>query len=273
MLASVFTALLAVPAAADASNGTTATVLNSFARFMGESQFDPSFLTQVEAVLDEHNLAGFTDRFWQGFLDFSKGPDWGKANGTGWIEYDPRQMDIGPVVYEVCNTVSNLAYYRTMLEMSSLKSSMLMDQAYVDALIQTYSMSAVGSSLFHAAGGHEGDLDTIPIGLMSYIAHQSSVSGLSAGASGNSSALHDLSPVPRPLAAPALAQAFVDAVNEDSWKNWTAAVQKNVGDNQPDYFDTFGAILAGWINLVLPSQASTTITELFIEVTHLSPDQ
>ena len=61
-------------------------------------------------------------------------------------------------MYEQCNTVSNLAYYRTMLEMSSLRSSMSMDPAYVDALIKTFSMSAVGSSIFHAAGGHEGDL-------------------------------------------------------------------------------------------------------------------
>ena len=227
-LASLVAALFVSQAAADVSNGTSATVLNSLARFMGQSQFDEQFLTQIDAVLEEHDLAVFSDRFWQGLLDFSKSPGWGKANGTGWIEYDPRQMDIGPVVYEQCNTVSNLAYYRTMLEMSSLKSKMLMDPAYVDALIKTYSMSAVGSSIFHAAGGHEGDLDTIPIGLMSYIAHQSSVSGFAAGASANSSVLHDLSVEPRPLAGPALAQAFVDAVDEDTWTKWCAAVQQKV---------------------------------------------
>ena len=87
--------LFALPATADTSNGTSAVLLNSLARFMGQAQFDANLMQQIDAVLDEHNLATFTDRFWQGFLDFSKGPGWGKANGTGWIEYDPKQMDIG----------------------------------------------------------------------------------------------------------------------------------------------------------------------------------
>ena len=119
----------------EAPGGALERALDATAAMMGEPEAASALVPDVSACLEAHGLLGFADAGWRGTAacyayaadGSTRSPcDWGKAAGAaaGYAEYDRRSLADGAQggqvlweVFEPCNVASNVAYYRSMLEL------------------------------------------------------------------------------------------------------------------------------------------------------------
>ena len=119
----------------EAPGGALERALDATAAMMGEPGAASALVPDVSACLEAHGLLGFADAGWRGTAacyayaadGSTRSPcDWGKAAGAaaGYAEYDRRSLADGAQggqvlweVFEPCNVASNVAYYRSMLEL------------------------------------------------------------------------------------------------------------------------------------------------------------
>jgi hypothetical protein len=149
------------------------------------------------------------------------------------------------VIYEPCNWVSNMAYYRPVLAICD-KTDWKMASPDVSSLAQGFAMLAAGSAFYHASGTRIGmTLDNMPIGLLAYQAHQAMHSALPW-----SPILHELSPKPRGATAAQISARFVAAINSGTPYTWGEQLKEIVP--APSYFVTFAAMVTTGITLLLP---------------------
>lgn len=268
--------LLAPAAGTAAAESPMDAAMNSMGRLMGNpAGYDPAQLADIKACMAEHNLTSFGDAAWGGFLEYATNGSysWGKANGTGFIEYDPRPMDLQNItVYETCNFASNMAYYRTMLGVcdAGRADQYSMSSQAVHALIQSYAGLASGSAFYHAQGSSRGRhslgnrLDNIPIATLAYVAHQVSVSALN----NSQPLLSDLTPdnTYRNRTAIELAGDFIAIVEFEDVSKWNHLLNTRVGDIIADYYAVFGAIVTSMLNLIFPEEIADPLVKLIATI-------
>ena len=97
------------------------------------------------------------------------------------------------IVYEPCNYVSNVAYYRSVTRICDYPDwALSMD--YIKEFKREFATLAMGSAMYHASHTNLGNLfDNSVIGLISYLAYQAIVANLP----GDNPILRDLSETPR----------------------------------------------------------------------------
>jgi len=97
------------------------------------------------------------------------------------------------IIYEPCNYASNLAFYHSATRVCDYPDwTGSLD--LIKAQKRAFATLAMGSAMWHGSHTYVGySFDNNMIAVISYLAHQQSISSLSS----NSSVLHELSPTPR----------------------------------------------------------------------------
>ncbi len=269
-LAAILVVLLAIVSSAQATGSPFERSLNALAQAAAGSnttKFDPLMLQSMESRFAEYGLSKFSDAFWQGFIEYGSNASnpWGKQKGEGtYEEYNPIELPgLGVTAFEKCNTLSNIAYYRTMLGVCLEKDhgKWSFEDTTVTALVQAFAALAGGSTFFHAQGSPKGGtgvvsvslthglmlsppcidlhgpptqlkgipipqdkLDNVPIGLIALTAHQASVSAL-----GDNVILRDLAIDGKPCrSAVESTFEFVDVISNNTVLDWDALLASRV---------------------------------------------
>jgi hypothetical protein len=82
------------------------------------------------------------------------------------------------VIYEPCNYVSNVAYYRSATRICDYPDWSVPDDQ-INAQKRGFATLAMGSSMWHASHTYVGySFDNNMIAVISYLAHQSSIQSL-----------------------------------------------------------------------------------------------
>ena len=200
--------LVSATTAADTTNMKK--MLDDMADFYKKGDvYDPEYfeeLTTCMAKYDDDLLIPSQDNAWKEMLAYfkSNGVDkdyMGKSDHWGGCTpYIPdTRCPVGPyqrntshpfgvekmTVYEPCNYVSNVAYYRSATRICDYPDWTI-DNAQINALKRGFTTLAMGSAMWHGSHTYVGySFDNNMIAVISYLAHQASISSLP----GNSSVL------------------------------------------------------------------------------------
>lgn len=101
-------------------------------------------------------------------------------------------------------------------------------------------------------------LDNLPIALLSYTAHQSSVSALGL----DDPVLQDISATKRSATGVDLAATFIDIVANHPTYEWNALLGEKIAAVGPEYRQVFGAITTSCLNLLFPAEIVDPIVRL-----------
>jgi len=149
-------------------------------------------------------------------------------------------------VYEPCNYVSNVAYYRSATRICDFPDWSI-DSKQISALKRGFSTLAMGSAMWHGSHTYVGySFDNNMIAVISYLAHQAAVSGLPS----NSSVLHQLSLTPRSMDGVEVAEDLTRMFSEKEVPQWAEFLDN--ADLPHVYFITFAAMIATGVSLVFP---------------------
>jgi hypothetical protein len=150
------------------------------------------------------------------------------------------------IIYEPCNYASNLAYYHSTTRVCDYPNWSV-DDVQINALKRSFATLAMGSAMWHGSHTYVGySFDNNMIAVISYLAHQASVSGLP----GSSSILKELSPTPRSKSGVQVSEDLVLMFTNEPVTQWAEILDK--ADLPHDYFITFAAIISTVFSLVMP---------------------
>merc|ERR1719244_290116 len=170
---------------------------------------------------------------WTGLLDYyNEGSVWGDEWGiqpNDYQEYNATLLLLTPtnrrlVIYEPCNTASNLAYYHLTVAISNYIPNWSLPARSVRALGESTAALTIGSSFYHASHtrlGSEADITNIRI--MSYILHQAVISTLPPHLV--TTPLLHLQSTPRQLTGVELSQVVRDMYLNQPVKEWLPTFQ------------------------------------------------
>jgi hypothetical protein len=234
-------------------------------------QFDRIFLASLDGCMNsvDSNLKASQDAAWRGFVEYAivpkAGDSWGndcknEPNGTcdHYMENNRTFLNINNIsIYEPCNFVSNVAYYRAVPTICNHEGwSMQGDMQ--KALIQSFAALAMGSSFWHGSHTYLGNVcDTHLISVLSFLLHQSTVANLPS----TSPILHSLNKTARPPGINSTQQLtnMFRSAPVDSWQATILAV------DMPQYMVTFSAIISTWLTLLLPENVVDVAVQLLGE--------
>ena len=259
----------------DNANSTTSQVLNSMGRLMGDKNYDPDTLKNIHQMLNNYNLTDFAENSWQGFINYAnnKSDPWGKQNGTGYIEYNPETMDLDNItVDEPCNFASNMAYYRTALQIQATKQHFFAGDDVITALIQANAALAFGSSFLHATGirgrsSVENGLDNLPIAMIALIAHQSSIHSLESDILSDLSVQHATNKT-----AIEITQQYISLIQSNDVHEWKNKYDQYIVPYLGDYKKTFAGIVCSVLNLLFPADLVDMIVKQ-VAAAMLTPEE
>jgi hypothetical protein len=223
----------------------TREMLDVWTRFRNDKHFDAGGMWErMDACFqrkstDEISFWNISDGYWSGIIEY--GLAGGSQDGSDpwngpyrFMENDPTPMvsqeDVGRfanlppgasdiIVYEPCNTVSNTAFTRTMLDVCEHeeKHEWTLEPETVTALVQAISMMGPGSFLMHASGTKLGQVgDSGGISQVALISHQGSLQSLP-----YDPILHDLSETPATysgLEAASICSLIISNDPVDEWR-------------------------------------------------------
>lgn len=185
-------------------------------------------------------------------------------------ELNLTKLDVDAIgIYEPCNSVSNLAYYRTAMGVCDHKG-WFMPKESQGALIQAYVHLAMGSFFWHGSHTFLGNVaDNRLIDVLSFVAYQVSISAFLddpadvPGANATAfSILRDLQPTLRSASAVDSTQALTNMFIEQPVSAW----QKYIADlDMPNYYLTFAALVSNVLNVLLPAQTVDIIFDALAE--------
>ena len=160
--------------------------LDSMAHLHGVSgHFKPSFVAKLDSCMAKYELTKSTTSFWDGFVTYAlsngtlNDPWYENKTHHPWIEFNTTVSDLHNItIFEPCNWVSNVAYYRTLVSVCD-KSDWTLSPAAVKGLAQGFALLGSGSAFYHASGTTLGcQVDNIPISILAYLAHQQALAAL-----------------------------------------------------------------------------------------------
>jgi hypothetical protein len=161
------------------------------------------------------------------------------------------------IIYEPCNYASNIAYYHAATRICDYPNWNV-DDVQINALKRSFATLAMGSAMWHGSHTYVGySFDNNMIAVISYLAHQASVSGLP----GNSSILKELSPTPRSKSGVQVSEDLVQMFTNEPVSEWAEILDN--ADLPHVYFITFAALISTCFSIVLPwSLTQWSITKL-----------
>jgi hypothetical protein len=211
------------------------------------------------------SLLALSDAAWTGFLDYGEsngaldGSDaWGKP--SKFKEFNPTPLSASSVgassdivIEQPCNTVSNIAYYYTMISMC-FQTDWTFSETDVSALVRTFLLLASGSSFYHASNTYLGQkLDAQPIQIIGFIAFQATVESL------------PYNPVIHELSNNSSSTTGIQALDKLSQVIWNESVYKWLQTvknlNIPSYDLTFTAMVNTLLNLIAPPKLAGQLTK------------
>jgi len=149
-------------------------------------------------------------------------------------------------VYEPCNYVSNVAYYRSATRVCAYPDWSI-DDAQINGLKRGFTTLAMGSAMWHGSHTYVGySFDNNMIAVISYLAHQAAVSHLP----GNSSVLKQLSLTPRSMDGVEVSEDLVKMFSEKEVPQWAELLDN--ADLPHVYYITFAALIATGFSLMFP---------------------
>jgi hypothetical protein len=150
------------------------------------------------------------------------------------------------IVYEPCNYASNIAYYHAATRICDYPNWNV-DDVQINALKRSFTTLGMGSAMWHASHTYVGySFDNNMIAVISYLAHQASLSSLP----GKSSILNELSPTPRSKTGVQVSEDLVQMFTNEPVADWAEILDK--ADLPHDYFITFACLLSSLFSLILP---------------------
>ena len=150
------------------------------------------------------------------------------------------------IIYEPCNYASNIAYYHAATRICDYPNWNV-DDVQISALKRSFATLAMGSAMWHGSHTYVGySFDNNMIAVISYLAHQASVSGLP----GNSSILKELSPTPRSKSGVQVSEDLVQMFTNEPVSEWAEILDN--ADLPHVYFITFAALISTVFSIVLP---------------------
>lgn len=253
----------------------------------GPGQFDRDYLKSLEACLakyDDTTMLASQDGAWKGMGDYflSNGtakdymglPDtWGGCiedlpntrcpvgNYKEWLANKDGEPfgDQKMTIFEPCNYSSNIAYYHAATRICDYPDFSI-DESNQKALKQSFATLAMGSAMWHGSHTYVGySFDNNMIAVISYIAHQASVSSL-----GESSILSELSETPRAKQGKDVAQDLVDMFQTSDVADWAQIL--DTSDIPHDYFITFAAFFSTVTSLVLKYDYTVALISVLVKV-------
>jgi len=149
------------------------------------------------------------------------------------------------LVYEPCNYASNIAFYHAVTRICDYPD-WTVDTVQINSLKRSFAALAFGSSMWHGSHTFVGySFDNNMIAVISYLAHQASVSGLP----GNSTILKELSSTPRNMTGVEVSAQLTNLFLKPATE-WPQVL--NSLDLPLDYYITFCAFLATCASLIAP---------------------
>jgi hypothetical protein len=160
-------------------------------------------------------------------------------------------------IYEPCNFVSNVAYYRAVPSICNHKGWSI-ETNMQRALAQSFAALAMGSSFWHGSHTYLGNVcDTHLISVLSFLLHQSTVANLPS----TSPILHSLNTTARPSGIDST-QQLTDMFRTAPVDSWEAKI---LSVDMPQYMVTFSAIISTWLTLLLPENIVDIAVQLLGE--------
>jgi len=149
------------------------------------------------------------------------------------------------VVYEPCNYVSNVAYFRSAVRVCNY-ANWTASTEEINAVKRGFITLAMGSAFWHDSHTYVGySFDNNMIAVISYLAHQQSVAQLPF-----SSILHEISPTNRSTNGVGVADQLTQMTINHGVPEWAQIL--DTADLPHDYFITFAALISTGFSLVMP---------------------
>jgi len=170
-------------------------------------------------------------------------------------------LDNGTVVdvdiYEPCNFVSNLAFYRVMPQLCD--PHVHMDPDTSKALVYAFASVGFGSAFWHGSHTYAGNrADNIPISIIAFLNHQLIIKGLAKANEGRTipglPKLMDLSEEPRKKTAFDMSMDFTNILANSPVVEWA---QDIIDLGSPPYELTFSVITASVFTSIFPDRQDT----------------
>lgn len=232
----------------------------------GGGEFDRNFIKETRSCMAtfDPQLPYVNDAIWQGIIDYwdmGGNPDdrWGTTAST-FVECN---VTVSPfrnmVVYEPCNSASNIAYYHLLNEVCNRRavgSKFHFPPKYITAMGKMLAALPVASSFMHLTNTNLGSQQDVGIiRVLSYLLHQGIMDALPY----RSSILNDLSPVPRPMTALQIVDAVQNMYSKEPVSKWFNIFESL---DIPDYFLGF----AGSITTILHMNFDDNLVNQFIPI-------
>jgi len=261
------------------ANSTTKLVLDALAK--APPGFLPSFRNLPRNVwecifdcfadesTDALNLLQVSDASYEGFLELARTDNtWADGSFLNFLEDDPQSVAIGGAVItiaEPCNTISNVAFYRSMFALCDRSNRGLdwnMQREEVRGLVRGLNLLAFGSTFYHASITKVGNrIDNLGIQIIAFIGHQALVNALGDNpdpvlfnlARNSTRAFTGV------LAAEELSRILL-MDDPNTWLNSSNSI------DIPDYPSSFAGIVALLFTATLPAGLDTLAINLLTDV-------
>lgn len=154
-------------------------------------------------------------------------------------------------IYEPCNFVSNLAYYRVPPQLCG--GHFYMDDDTSKAFIHSFMALGAGSAMWHGSHTFLGSqADNQLIAVIAFLVHQQIVGGLAlANPSIDVTSLMDIQAQPRAKTAVQTASDVTDILTSKNISEWP---QELVDLDVPEYETTFAVIVASILTILFPDR-------------------
>ena len=157
-------------------------------------------------------------------------------------------------IYEPCNYVSNIAYYRSVTRICDYPEWSA-NSKYQRAMKRNFATLAMGSAFWHGSYTSAGlEFDNRLIAVVAYVGHQISVSSLN---STKPWILNELGLKPRNATSIEITDAFTQMFVDKPVSDWAQILDD--GDYPGNYEATFAAMATSGAALLLPDFASTKL--------------
>lgn len=263
---------LFVACAADGDVSSTREMLDSIARMVDGSLpgVSDSFFDSLSTCMGTStNLTASHDAAWTGFRQFfitngTAGDGWGACSAEAgckqYMENNYTALDVDAIgIFEPCNSVSNLAYYKTALGICNHEGWAMREDSQ-GALKQAYVHLAMGSFFWHGSHSFLGNVaDNRLIDVLSFVSYQVSIEAFLPMSNATAfNILRDLQTIPRSASAVESTQALTQMFLEQPVDDWQAGIDAL---DMPDYYLTFAALVGNVLNVLLPSETVDTIID------------
>ena len=244
------------------SNNTdyTKLVFDTFWLLQGESPFSSDVWDAIYTCMSDSttpNLNEASNLGWKGMMEHGQEAKnatwdpWGSCGG--WKECNKTKLPTNfienidqVVIVAPCNTVSNIAYYRTFLDICGQNPSMWhIPIEYVIAFKKAFVFEGIGSAYNHGSGTNTGgSMDVQAENAFSWIIHQASINSLPFDPY-----IFNLQPENAAMNSIQVVDAIETLLLTKSVHDW-----KNIIDSfyVPQIYRSIGAILASSFIVILP---------------------